>query len=358
MYLTSLILTLIKLVLYASTISANRVRVPLICNGSPEWCRLRFDQYTFLGTHNSQAYNLELQCLDKSDIFYQITCNAIRAIPAINDCLYNNQLGHFLDKQLQDGIRALDLDMGLMGGKVRASHGMDDYVAYGDELVDIIEIIRVFLQRNPGEILVIEFGDLNGNDLLSLTQQIVGIVEDGLRGFLLDRPSNDRWPTLGEMVKSGKRVVVFASPLALAQLSEGEIPAWLFDRNAYINGAWNFTHKYKQPNQISKAIKQYCDTSEDTRWLGCDFEYSLEVNLDESLQNHPNLCIADASSIINPSIPDTANYCFGKKTLHRIRTDNYENGVELQKLIYNINKKNALRFVHKRGRGSPYKQSF
>lgn len=332
---------------YFSIITVLQTKV-FGCNGSPKWCHLGFDQYTFLGSHNSAAYNLKLECNNNTDnLVNKLTCESLKGFPAINDCLYNNQAGFSIKDQLEAGVRAFDLDLcpSSTKGRVKTCHGWKDFFAYGDFLDTSLSLFKSFLQDNPQEVVVLEFGDLNG-PIDELTSDLVSSVEGVLDGYLYSPTSSlQHWPTLGEMIETGNRVVVFTNPVVF---NRGKAPpGWLLNRDSYYQGAWEFTHQFQDPSKVSTAIKNYCEEREGSgKWLGCDFEFSLNADyLEKAILNQKNSCIADIAAIINPSVSDTVHDCLDKRVIHRIRTDNLLTNIkELVRLVNQVNTRELIIF--------------
>ncbi|KAI9598789.1 PLC-like phosphodiesterase, partial [Syncephalis fuscata] len=157
------------------------------CNGSPDYCPLAFDQYTFMGSHNSAAYRLEPGCGIAS-----------KCRPE-----------HDIATQLKDGIRSFDIDTCIANSNTVTCHGHNMFRALGDGLDVHIKQIKEFITQNPNEVIVIEYGDYLG-DKNKTSNDIIAKLREHLDGKMLERTSiSESWPTLDEMTKQGKQVVVF-----------------------------------------------------------------------------------------------------------------------------------------------------
>lgn len=251
---------------------ANKIK----CNGSSAWCDLRFDQYTFPSTHNSAAVDLKLDCHKTKGIFGYL-CPVLRWItPSVADCLLNNQPKHPISRQLQDGIRAFDMDTCQVGDKAVLCHGSGDLRGLGEDLSKTLETIKSFLVENPNEVVSLEFGDVNGDPVV--VGKSIGDSLNTLMKDLLYEQSNpeQKWPTLQEMIEKNKRVVTFFG-CALKGLNPR--PNWALPRRAYYLSTWNETQqKALSAAQVAHLIKHYCDNNHSNKgrlWHAMDFEYTL-----------------------------------------------------------------------------------
>ncbi|MBI1288962.1 MAG: T9SS type A sorting domain-containing protein [Flavobacteriales bacterium] len=147
------------------------------CNGHPELCGKRYDQVAYLTTHNSfnagdDGFNLPNQT-------------------------------HGVAQQLNDGVRALMLDVYDEGGVATEYHG---FSFLGTEpLATSLTEIKDFLDANPNEIVTILFETYITSDLMDTV-----ITQVGLKPMLYVQSLGEPWPTLQEMIDSGKRLVIFS----------------------------------------------------------------------------------------------------------------------------------------------------
>jgi hypothetical protein len=196
------------------------------CNGSPQLCSLRLDEAVFAGTHNS---------FSAADSPSWYIANQRRTI----------------DRQLQDGIRLFLIDphwgVGGEDGGVRTdfeAEGRDrNRVAAalppktlraaerlagsvglrpgeGGEreiwlchtvcelgatrMVDALSVMREFLDANPGEVLILFI------EPYVPPQEIAAAFDEaGLDRYVATLELGAPLPTLGELVRSGRRVIVF-----------------------------------------------------------------------------------------------------------------------------------------------------
>jgi hypothetical protein len=196
------------------------------CNGSPGMCSLRLDEAVFAGTHNS---------FSAADSSGWLIANQRRTI----------------ERQLDDGIRLFLIDphwgVAGEGGQVRTDfehEGRDrNRVAAalppktlraaqrvagsiglrpGEEgerevwlchtlcelgatrMADELAVMHQFLERNPGEVLILFI------EPYVPAKQVASAFEDaGLNRYLANLDLDAPLPTLGELVRTNRRVIVF-----------------------------------------------------------------------------------------------------------------------------------------------------
>ena len=151
---------------------------PSTCNGSATLCDRPYDQVVFAGTHNSVAAT--------ESGFPPVNANQTRPVLA----------------QLEDGIRVLLLDVAYDGDDTALCHG--PCVLASRPHVEVLVEIEGFMSANPREVLTIIY-----QDSVDPTDVEADFVEAGLveRTYV---HGGGPWPTLGEMVSSGRRLVVTA----------------------------------------------------------------------------------------------------------------------------------------------------
>lgn len=145
------------------------------CNGHLELCDKRYDEVAYITTHN--AYNSEEAGL-----------------------LFPN---HTFDiaHQLEDGVRALMLDVYDEGGVATQYHG---FSALGTvPLADDLQVIKTFLDTHPNEVVTIIF-----ECYISALMMEEVFTDVGLIPYLHEQTAGEPWPTLQSMIDSDKRLVV------------------------------------------------------------------------------------------------------------------------------------------------------
>ncbi|MBM4267181.1 MAG: hypothetical protein FJ144_11335 [Deltaproteobacteria bacterium] len=146
------------------------------CNGSLALCDRRFDEVAYATTHNAMA--------NQEDGF-----------------LFPNQR-FAVPRQLDDGIRSLMLDTHYRQGVVTLCHSL---CGIGNRpLLDTLVEIRTFFEQRPYEVVSIIF-----ESYVSAADTRAVFEAAGLLPYLHVQPLGTPWPTLREMLESGRRLVVF-----------------------------------------------------------------------------------------------------------------------------------------------------
>lgn len=186
--------------------SAFTLGEPGSCNGHAELCDVALDQVAFAGTHNSMS---------ASELGWELA-NHEGAIPA----------------QLDAGIRALLIDVQYWPqGESIESLGLDPQAQEiaaaalsidappedglwmchalcqlgGTPFSDFLADLRVFLETNPDEVLIVVIQDEAPAD------DIVAAIERArIDDYAIAHEPGTPWPTLGELIAANSRVVFMA----------------------------------------------------------------------------------------------------------------------------------------------------
>ncbi|XP_023336799.1 uncharacterized protein LOC111707845 isoform X2 [Eurytemora carolleeae] len=174
------------------------------CNGSQEFCDLRFDQFLFPGTHNSGTGQ-------KKGVF---------------QCSSKNQ-DLTISQQLDFGIRFFDLDIinsnGLAGcNGLETGHGavpeIGVYQCFG-QVDDLLLEVKKWLDEHTSEVIVLYFGGI------AFKEQTVPALVDALKstfrnetGVSLNKDYKEtgEWPTLGSAVEKNARIFTFVRHNSIA----------------------------------------------------------------------------------------------------------------------------------------------
>src|SRR6266850_3705977 len=197
--------------------------LPQACNGAAALCGRRVDQVVFPGAHNAMS-NAE-----------------------IDEWMFPHH-EHAIARQLQDGVRALLIDVHygirtggrvktdldregvsreeiekaigpeataaavrirdrLVGGKdgdrgIYLCHGFCELGAY--EIGPTLRAIREFLVQHPGEVVIVIF-----EDYVTPADLARPFAESGLLNFVYEG-ATAKWPTLHELISRNQRLIVFA----------------------------------------------------------------------------------------------------------------------------------------------------
>jgi hypothetical protein len=147
------------------------------CNGADALCDRRFDEVAYATTHNAMS-------------------NAEDGFQGPNQ--------HFsIARQLADGVRALMLDTYLYEGDVYLCHADCSFLGRRP-LLDGLAEIKDFLDRHPREVVSIIF------ESYAPAADTAAVFEAaGLTDYVHTQIRGEAWPTLGEMIESGRQLVVF-----------------------------------------------------------------------------------------------------------------------------------------------------
>ncbi|CAN5225971.1 hypothetical protein BH09BAC1_BH09BAC1_05810 [soil metagenome] len=157
--------------------------VLLPCNGDTLLCGKRYDELVYIMTHNSHAH---------SPLFSQFAANQDQTVT----------------KQLQDGVRALNFKTYYTNDTSCGPQGV--YVYHGFPSLgcvlfsSVLQEVKDFLVANPRDILTIH---IEGSATVAQMNDV--FVSLGLTGYFHQQTLGQPWPTLGEMITSGKRMVLF-----------------------------------------------------------------------------------------------------------------------------------------------------
>ncbi|CAD2221360.1 hypothetical protein AGDE_15097 [Angomonas deanei] len=183
------------------------------CNGNKEYCKLPINQYTWATTHNSFS-SLE-------DGF------------VVPNHYYNIQ------RQLKSGYRSFMVDL-YYDYDNRVNGTQSVYLCHGaclsgrQSFLSLLEEYRRFLDTYKGQVVMVMLEQyVNGTDVAAL------VKEAGLEPYVWrdsqmppNRNPNFRWPTLGELVSSNQRFLIFSDQGGDSSRMVGK-PDWLRFQFAY-----------------------------------------------------------------------------------------------------------------------------
>lgn len=176
------------------------------CNGYVEFCARNYSNITVVGAHNSP---FDRPGSLASNQYFDVTT------------------------QLNDGIRFLQFQTHYLNGTMYLCHTSCDLLNVGP-LEDYLRTVADWLRQNPYEVISILIGNF---DLVKPTNFTTPVENSGLSKFVYTPPKIPMglhdWPTLGQMILSGKRAVMFLD----YEANQTEVP-WLLDE---------FSHMWETP---------------------------------------------------------------------------------------------------------------
>ncbi|KAG0735464.1 hypothetical protein G6F23_011574 [Rhizopus arrhizus] len=193
------------------------VKAQQVCNGYSEYCNKPYNSLTHVLTHNAYGYV---------------------ANPASNQqCPVTTQLA--------DGVRGLKLSAVSLNNSTSNATADSIHLCHtscnilnAGPAVDTLTTLTEWVKNNPNEVLTIMWNNL---DSFSAQAFQAAYNASGILDYSYQQTSgNHTWPTLAEMIASGKRVVNFADSSYQSQLP------WLLNEFDYV-----FETPYDNRNESS-----------------------------------------------------------------------------------------------------------
>ncbi|KAJ8508864.1 hypothetical protein ONZ45_g8909 [Pleurotus djamor] len=156
-----------------------------VCNGHAELCNRSFGNVTFFGSHDSFAFSKDPFILARDQ---QVD------IPT----------------QLGLGVRLLQAQAHMKSNVLHFCH-TSCILFDGGAVVDYLTKVKTFLDANPNEVITLIFTNPEGQSIPDIWKP--AFDASGITPLAFVPPhlpmKASEWPTLGQMIDSGKRVVVF-----------------------------------------------------------------------------------------------------------------------------------------------------
>ncbi|KAK7036180.1 transcription factor IIIB 60 kDa subunit [Favolaschia claudopus] len=178
-------------VLVVSTTAALAAATPThstratVCNGRAEYCSRLYSNVTYVGSHDSFAFSSDPLALARDQ---EVNITA----------------------QLQLGVRLLQAQ-GHMNGNVLHFCHTSCSLFDGGTVLNYLKAVKRFLDENPNEVLTLLFTNPEGLSPRTIWKPIFDAA--GISNMTYVPPSlpmkQSDWPTLGNMIDSGTRVIVF-----------------------------------------------------------------------------------------------------------------------------------------------------
>lgn len=178
------------------------------CNGGPQLCDRAYDEVAYATTHNAMSSAEDGWLLP----------NQTFAVP----------------RQLADGVRALMLDVHRWFGEPHLCHGT--CLGGSRRLEDGLLEIRAFLETHPREVVTLIF-----ESYVTVEEMEGAFQASGLLAHAHEQSPGDAWPTLGEMIDAGRRLVVFTD-------RDGGLRPWYHDVWAF---AWETPFAAETPDDFT-----------------------------------------------------------------------------------------------------------
>ena len=198
---------LVSLVVSSSAVvGLAEAKKPLPCNGSWKLCSRTLDRVVVAGTHNSMA--AEQAGFAFPNQTYAIPDQLKRGARAF---LFDTHYGRPAPSPLNpNGVESVENPSAYPDTSTYFCHSLCQFGA--TKLTTGLRYFTNFLRANPREVVL-----LINEDYISPEAFASAVRSSGLSKYVYTG-GTARWPTLGSMIKSGRRVVVFA------QSDVGQIP--------------------------------------------------------------------------------------------------------------------------------------
>ena len=149
------------------------------CNGDARLCDRAYDAVSYVATHNAMS-------------------NA-------DDGWAPPNQHHGLERQLADGVRTMLLDTQYPEAQPTVPYLCHGYCEAGKRpLVDALAALRRWLDANPREVLTLIFERYVSTDDTARAFEAAGLLP-----MVVTHAPQTPWPTLRQMLESGRRLVVF-----------------------------------------------------------------------------------------------------------------------------------------------------
>ncbi|KAJ3758875.1 PLC-like phosphodiesterase [Lentinula raphanica] len=169
---------------FSAVLPAKRATV---CNGHAVLCERPYGNTTFLGSHDSYAFSSDPLALARDQEV---------DIPT----------------QLGLGVRFLQAEGHLNDGVLHFCHtSKHDLLFDGGTVVDYLTTVKTWLDANPNEVLTLLFTNSDGLSIPDVwAPAFVAAGIDTVSYVPTNNPmTRFDWPTLGDLIDSGKRVITF-----------------------------------------------------------------------------------------------------------------------------------------------------
>ncbi|XP_031549648.1 uncharacterized protein LOC116287148 [Actinia tenebrosa] len=319
----------------------------LSCNGSPQYCGLRFNQFTFPATHNSfsRPQSTPFKLYGNKEV-------------SDADCYARNQ-GDSVTKQLKHGIRSIDIDtcakdtFDLLEGNYMIKAYTCHKVFYSDPVSAILEEIDAWMDANPNEVVVLSFTDKvqrwNNNEI---AKDIKKKLEDlwaptsqrrRRRNLMLNDAfmTTGEWPTLREAVQLNQRIFLFMHTKLTSHMGG-------------ITWAHDFTWIKQTNNNLKFQESDNCQNLIPLIDESCQTDEKL-ISVDMFVTRGLPVCTTERANACNPLLSQATDRCYYQRkeytlTVNFLKIDfpdrNGNLGYKvLKKVARDINKRNVESYI-------------
>jgi len=234
------------------------------CNGIPALCDRPLNDVVFLATHNSYAgadvpgfrfpqqdAGIPAQLEDGIrglwiDAYYGIPGHRVYTDTAKIDPKLNAKLREQLGPRFVAAATRVRSEISRPSGerpRIYLCHGFCELGAV--DALDAFKEITRFLDRNPGEVLIIDIEDyVAPKDMVQL------IERSGLARYAYRGPAGPPWPTLRQLIGSGQRVLI------MAEHRGGRVAPWYWRTYSLFQET---PFDFRRPSQMSCAPNRGSD---------------------------------------------------------------------------------------------------
>lgn len=207
---------------------------PRACNGSRDLCDRPLNEVAIAATHNSMSVAAKPNWLFPAheepvatqladgihglliDVYFaypgkRVYTDTERSSPKAGDVILEEFGAEFVGAANRIR-RSISKPQGI-DPELFLCHGFCELGA--TPLAEVLIEVREYLEKNPREVLVVVF-----EDYVPVSDLAESIEANGLRNYAYDGPWGPEWPTLGEMIDDGGRLVL------LTENAEPDVP-WI-----------------------------------------------------------------------------------------------------------------------------------
>ncbi|GAB7365603.1 hypothetical protein MBLNU230_g6672t1 [Neophaeotheca triangularis] len=232
------------------------------CNNHPEFCDRKYSNITEVTSHNS-------------------------AFSVSNNAASNQE--YPISVQLNDGVRGIQGQSHLINGTMYSCHTSCDLLNVGT-YTSVLDEVADWVERHPYDVVTVFVGNSGWPDGVTALDYRETFQNSKIFPFLYEPQyvpqRREQWPTLGEIIISGKRVVAFIDYNA----NQTEVPYLLDQYSHFWSTPFSPTNQ-SFPCTLQLPLELDDETAKE------DFMYIANHNLNVNVE------IADASLLI----PDTYN---------------------------------------------------